>query len=260
MLLNFEKYHGTGNDFILFDDRELKFNPTPERIIRLCDRRFGIGSDGLLLLHDRKGFDFEMVYYNPDGSPATFCGNGSRCIIAFARSLGIGGKDFHFLAADAPHRASIISDNGAETQVSVSMIDPVIYNHSDDSAYLNSGTYHVVRFVDDPDAIDIMQAGPKVRYDEIYAPHGTNVNFAVVRNGSIYMRTYEKGVEAETLSCGTGVTATAIAASFRTGKTDYKIVTRGGSLRVHFSKNGDSISNVFLEGPAMKVFSGLIKL
>jgi diaminopimelate epimerase len=260
MVLEFHKYHGTGNDFILVDDRSSVFYPDQTLIARLCDRRFGIGSDGLLILRNKAGFDFEMVYYNSDGSPATFCGNGSRCIVAFASHLGIGNNEFHFIAADGLHKASvtIISEN--EDWVKVNMIDPLIYSHNDEFTYLNTGTFHVVKFVENPDSVEIMEDAPGIRYDKQFEPAGTNVNYAAFRGEEIYVRTYEKGVEAETLSCGTGVTATAIAASLLKGMTNLNIRTKGGSLKVHFDKDGDRFYNVQLEGPAVKVFSGIINL
>jgi len=260
MTLDFYKYHGTGNDFIVIDDRSSVFHPDPELIARLCDRRFGIGSDGLLILRNCEGADFEMVYFNPDGSPATFCGNGSRCLAAFAAHLGIGYRQFSFVAADGLHKASVdrISEN--TDLVKVSMIDPIVYSHSDNYTYLNSGTYHVVKFVDDPDSLDIMAVAPPIRYDKQFEPAGTNVNYAAFRGDDIYVRTYEKGVEAETLSCGTGVTATAIAASLKTGANNFKIRTKGGMLKVNFDRDGEKFSNVQLEGPAVKVFSGTFNL
>jgi len=260
MALNFYKYHGTGNDFIVVDDRSSAFYPDPALISRLCDRRFGIGSDGLLILRNHEGFDFEMVYFNPDGSPATFCGNGSRCIVAFAAHIGIGSTKFNFIAADSMHKASANHISNDTYHVKVSMIDPIIYSHNDNYTYLNSGTYHVVKFVDDPDSLNIMAVAPPIRYDKQFEPAGTNVNYAAFRGDEIYVRTYEKGVEAETLSCGTGVTATAIAASLLTGLNSFNIRTKGGMLRVNFDRDGEKFSNVQLEGPAVKVFSGTFNL
>lgn len=260
MTLDFYKYHGTGNDFIVIDDRSSAFNPDPMLTARLCNRRFGIGSDGLLILRNHEGAHFEMVYFNPDGSPATFCGNGSRCLAAFAAHLGIGNKEFSFIAADGLHKASVnhISEN--TDLVKVSMIDPIIYKHDNNFTYLNSGTYHVVKFVEDPDSVNIMADAPLIRYDKQFEPAGTNVNYAALKGDEIYVRTYEKGVEAETLSCGTGVTATAIAASLNTGTNRFKIRTKGGILQVSFDKEGDKFCNVQLEGPAVKVFSGKFNL
>lgn len=257
MILNFWKYQGTGNDFILVDDRAMKFKPNREYIMHLCDRRFGIGSDGLLLLRNKEGFDFEMIFYNPDGSVATFCGNGARCIVAFAASLGIGTDTFRFLATDGIHEASLTEVSPDKWLVRVSMSDPVIYTHTDEFTYLNTGTFHYIKFVADPDLIDVMAEAPGIRYDQRFEPNGTNVNYAAFRGDEIYVRTYEKGVEAETLSCGTGVTATAVAASLRTGINSFNIRTKGGMLKVYFDRDGDKFSNVQLEGPAVNVFSGI---
>lgn len=258
--LNFQKYQGTGNDFILIDDRAMQFDYSQALIAQLCDRRFGIGSDGLLLLRNKTGVDFEMLFFNPDGSRATFCGNGARCIVAFAASLGIGDSEFTFQAADGLHKALLTRISGSESLVRVSMIDPLIYSHSDDFTFLNSGTYHYVTFVPDPNVVDLMKDAPKIRYSRQFEPAGTNVNYAAIQDDGIYVRTYEKGVEAETLSCGTGVTATAIAASLHTGRTDQRIRTKGGILRVTFKNEAGSFSDVRLEGPAVKVFEGKINL
>ena len=259
-LMDFTKYHGTGNDFILVDDRQLCFPENAGLISSLCDRHYGIGADGLLLLREAGGFDFRMVYYNSDGSAATFCGNGGRCITAFARSLGLIGRECRFIAADGEHSARIMEEGAVESQVSLQMRDAVIYDHNPERFYLNSGTFHVVCFVENPADVDIIAEGRKIRYDERYAPHGTNVNFVKQQGDHLLVRTYEKGVEAETLSCGTGVVASAVAASLRDGGSAYNIKTAGGVLQVRFTSDRGQFSGIYLHGPATRVFSGKLSI
>jgi diaminopimelate epimerase len=258
MKLKFHKYQGSGNDFILIDNRNNHFTCDHQAIAQLCDRHFGIGADGLLLLETLEGYDFRMVYYNSDGSSATMCGNGGRCIAAFANRLGLVGTKAHFLAADGPHDAKIEASDGQITQVELSMKDVIPAEVGDHFVILNTGTPHFVRFVEEPDSIDVMTEGAGIRYAPEYAPVGINVDFASHADDQIYVRTYEKGVEAETLSCGTGVTASAIAASVFTGRNSYAVTTRGGKLAVSFERNGITFTNIRLSGPATFVYSGEI--
>jgi len=260
MRLKFYKYQGTGNDFILIDNREGLFEYKKELVAHLCDRHFGIGADGMLLLENVNGFDFRMVYYNSDGSPATMCGNGGRCIMAFANRLGVIGETAKFLAADGPHSARILNTDKHVVQVELSMKDVTITQKNKHSVTLNTGTPHFVSFVDDPDIIDIVSEGRKIRYAPEYAPFGINVNFSKLDGENIYVRTYEKGVEDETLSCGTGVTASAIAASEFTVGKKFKVTTRGGQLSVAFDKEGNNYTNIRLSGPATIVFIGEISI
>lgn len=260
MKLAFHKYHGTGNDFILIDNRDGHFTSGNQVIAQFCDRHFGIGADGLLLLENIDGYDFKMVYYNSDGSPATMCGNGGRCIAAFANRLGIVGPNAHFMAADGPHSAKIEVQDKLIMQVGLSMKDVIPAELGEHFVILNTGTPHFVRFVEDIDSIDLMTEGAKIRYAPEYAPTGINVDFARYDNDQIYVRTYEKGVESETLSCGTGVTASAIAASIFTGRNNYQVNTRGGKLAVTFERNGATFTNIRLSGPAIFVYSGEIDI
>ena len=260
MKLIFHKYQGTGNDFILIDNRDGHFTCDNHRIAQLCDCHFGIGADGLLLLETLDGYDFRMVYYNSDGSPATMCWNGGRCIAAFANRLGIVGTNAHFFAADGPHNAKIEVQDEHITRVELSMKDVIPSEVGEHFVILNTGTPHFVRFVEEPDSIDLMTEGAKIRYAPDYAPIGINVDFARNTDDQIYVRTYEKGVEAETLSCGTGVTASAIAASVFTGRTSYQVITRGGKLAVTFERNGVTFTNIRLSGPATFVYSGEIEI
>jgi len=256
--MQFAKYQGTGNDFILIDDRQLFFPVNSDFIAKLCNRHFGIGADGILLLRNLEGYDFEMIYFNSDGSAATFCGNGGRCIVAFAQSLEIIENDCRFKAADGEHSAKIIGHNNNETIVSLEMRDAIIYENNSNSCYLNTGTFHFVEFVNDPQVLDIVSLGRNIRYSERFAPHGTNVNFVKQVDDTLFVRTYEKGVENETLSCGTGVTASAVAASLRDGGSNYTIHTAGGVLKVRLVNTNNIFSDIFLQGPAICVFEGYL--
>jgi diaminopimelate epimerase len=258
MKWKFYKYEGTGNDFILFDERGGVLPLSTAMIKRLCDRHFGIGADGVLFLQPEPGYAFRMKYYNADGSPATFCGNGGRCISAFARMLGVAGDAFEFVADDGNHHARIVDIQGDKIQVDLSMQDAVIYSKFQDGVYLNTGTCHFVKFVPDPDQFDLLKEAPPIRYDERFSPQGVNVNYAGFRDGKIYIRTYEKGVENETLSCGTGVTACAVAASLGNGCEAFEVVTKGGELEVAFSRKGEQFKDIRLKGPTRMVFTGEI--
>jgi diaminopimelate epimerase len=260
MQLAFCKYQGTGNDFILIDNRSGHFDYDKGHIEKMCDRRFGIGADGLVSLENAYGFDFRMVYYNSDGSPATMCGNGGRCITSFAKRIGLIGSTTKFLAADGPHFASIHNTDEPADIVELSMKDATEVQKGEDFVILNTGTPHFVSFVDDPDKIDILAEGRKIRYAPEYAPLGINANFAKLKGNHIYVRTYEKGVEDETLSCGTGVTASAIAASEFNGGKNFNVTTKGGQLSVVFEKEGNTYNHIRLIGPATFVYSGEINV
>lgn len=254
--IRFYKYQGTGNDFILIDDRENNFDAQPARIASMCDRHFGIGADGLMLLRRADGVDFEMVYYNSDGSSATFCGNGGRCMAAFARLLGIVDSSTRFAAPDGLHTAEILSENGNETLVRLGMNNAMVYEHSGNYTYLNTGTWHTVFFTDDISQPGLLEKAPQIRFDPKYEPHGTNVNFVSRRGNILKVRTYEKGVEGETLSCGTGVTASAIAASLEGGGHHFIVKTPGGQLEVDFKVSDGHFSQIYLQGPVSLVFTG----
>ena len=260
MKLNFYKYHGTGNDFIIVDNRGLKVKLSTKQIARLCDRRFGIGADGLMYLQEKKGFDFEMVYFNSDGNESSFCGNGSRCIVAFAKSLGvIKGPETTFMATDGIHIAKMKGDI-----ISMKMNDVNDIETNENFYLLNTGSPHYVKFASGVKSTEIVAEGRKVRYSERFAKEGVNVNFAEKNGKSVFVRTYERGVEDETLSCGTGVTASALASSLKgisTGENDCRISTPGGELNVRFHRGkGNSFSDIWLEGPATFVFNGEIDI
>lgn len=257
MLLNFFKYQGTGNDFILVDNRQLNFPKNDTKIIeKLCDRRFGIGADGLILLELSKKHDFSMVYYNSDGKQSSMCGNGGRCIIAFAKKLDLIKNEATFKAIDGIHEASISGD-----EVSLKMIDVTEIKKFEDHLFVNTGSPHHVQFVKEVKNINVNITGRKIRYAAPYFQEGVNVNFVEQQSeNSFKVRTYERGVENETLSCGTGVTAVAIAAHVA-NKTKNKVVqlsTEGGPLQVSFELDNNLYKNVFLKGKATFVFKGEI--
>lgn len=260
MRVHFSKYQGTGNDFILIDDRtEILNGLTVEKIAWLCDRRFGIGADGLMLLRKKQGYDFEMVYYNSDGKTTSMCGNGGRCITAFAAKLGIIKKDAHFIAIDGEHIAKINDE-----WVSLKMNDVSTIEVGDDFFFLDTGSPHYVKNVSDVKKYNVVDEGRKVRNSSRFKEKGTNVNFIEKQNDTLFVRTYERGVENETYSCGTGVTAAALVASINgeaTAEASCKIKTLGGELNIKFTRNKDnSFSNIWLEGPATYVFEGDIEI
>ena len=260
MNLEFYKYQGTGNDFVMIDNRDLKVSKNNTKLIKqLCDRRFGIGGDGLILLEnpDVAEDDFKMVYFNADGNPSSMCGNGGRCLVAFANYLGIVEKTARFTAVDGPHEATI-----SEGVVSLKMQNVADVKLKEEYSFLDTGSPHHVIFVKDVQSEDVQQKGSEIRYSELYKDiNGTNVNFVQQINDEVLKkRTFERGVEDETFSCGTGVTAVAIAA-YQTGKIQnkqIKLETPGGSLEVKFEKTGSGFENIWLTGPAVQVFKGEI--
>jgi diaminopimelate epimerase len=256
-ILSFDKYQGTGNDFIMIDNREHVF-PAHEGalITSLCHRRFGIGADGLILIEKHHDYDFEMIYYNPDGTQS-LCGNGSRCAVMFSHSLGIIQGSAKFYTIEGPLFAEI-----RDQRVYLKMPDVKGVTHYGDDLFINTGSPHYVRFVSDTDKMDVYHTGREIRYSQDFHPAGTNVNF-VQKMGkeTIYVRTYERGVEDETLSCGTGVTASALAMGLKEGNDHVYIKTRGGELEVTFRSDGSgNFMDIYLIGPATKVFSGQVEI
>lgn len=258
MKLPIYKYQGAGNDFILLDNRAGIITLADEQVAQLCDRRFGIGADGLMLLELAEGQDFRMVYYNADGSESTMCGNGGRCITAFARKLGLVDRAASFIAIDGPHQASVNEDD----TISLHMQDVAGIDRYEDHVILNTGSPHYIHWVDDAGIVNVFGEGRRIRQQEIFSPKGINVNFVQrLAEDQLYVRTYERGVEDETLSCGTGVTAAAIAAATGTGSFNTRILTRGGALSVSFKKDTEqSATEVILTGPATFVFEAMIEL
>jgi diaminopimelate epimerase len=256
----FYKYQGTGNDFVMVDNRDTIFPKNDTKLIgHLCDRRFGIGADGLILLENDGSTDFRMVYYNSDGNESTMCGNGGRCIVAFARALGIIDNETEFTAIDGRHHATI----DAHGIVSLHMKDVHTVSVYENYVFLDTGSPHHVELVDDDlDTFDVKGVGANIRYSGLYGDKGSNVNFvAPAGTDKFAVRTYERGVEDETLSCGTGVTAVAIAMKVleNTDSDTVTLITPGGNLTVSFVQNGKQFTDIYLTGPAKSVFKGSIE-
>lgn len=251
----FYKYQGTGNDFVMIDNRQNWFDGSQKHIESLCHRRFGIGADGLILIENSEDFDFKMKYYNADGNEGTMCGNGGRCAVKFAADLGIFKNSTSFIAVDGPHTATL---EGSE--VSLGMIDVSEILNEENGYFLNTGSPHLIIFVENVDEIDVKALGSSIRYSEYWmARGGVNVNFVeILDRNNLKVRTYERGVEDETYSCGTGVTAAAIVSSAKKGLVhSININTIGGKLNVSF-KGVNTFSEIFLQGPALRVFEGVI--
>lgn len=259
MKIEFYKYQGAGNDFIILDNRINKYNNlTPQQVKHLCDRHFGIGADGLMLLNEKKGYDFEMVYFNANGMESTMCGNGGRCIVRFAYDLGVVLTEYRFLAIDGPHKASFDERNWIQLQMrDVHEIDKR-YN----DFIVNTGSPHYIKFVTDVMDRDVYTEGRKIRNSHDFEEEGINVNFVEQNDDWITVRTYERGVEDETLSCGTGVTASALVSAHNDlGFNRVEVRTKGGHLAVEFDKIGDdNFKHIYLCGPATFVFKGETEL
>ncbi|HZH38284.1 MAG TPA: diaminopimelate epimerase [Flavisolibacter sp.] len=259
MQLHFFKYQGTGNDFIILDNRTNEYNLTKDQISFLCNRRFGVGADGLMLLNTHPHYDFEMKYYNADGGESSMCGNGGRCLVKFAADRGMVRQDYRFIAIDGEHEASIEIDG----TVALKMNDVRSMQHDRGRFILDTGSPHYVNMVDNVMALDVVGKGREVRYNSMFKENGINVNFVqqTVDPDKIIVRTYERGVEDETFSCGTGVTAAALVCYHNeTGFNHVEVKTKGGDLRVEFDKMEDNFTNIWLIGPALKVFEGTIEI
>lgn len=251
--IEFHKYQGTGNDFIIIDDRREIFDLNNLDLIqKLCHRKFGIGSDGLILIRKHNTLDFSMIFYNPDGSKS-FCGNGSRCAVQFVNDQQMFSKsEYSFEAIDGNHTGNIEND-----QVSISVNDLKECRKIGEDYFLNTGSPHYIKFVKEIEKVEVVEVGSKIRYSEAFKPSGTNVNFVEKINQHIKVRTYERGVENETLSCGSGVTASALSAALKDNLiSPIKVETPGGVLSVSFKKSGDHFSEIYLSGPAKFVFKG----
>jgi diaminopimelate epimerase len=258
--VKFYKYQGTGNDFVMIDNRDLSFPKHNTALINtLCDRRFGIGADGLILLENDSNVDFKMVYFNADGNESSMCGNGGRCIVAFANHLKIIENTTHFIATDGPHFATIL-ENGT---ISLQMKDVEEVFIHDNYVFLNTGSPHHVTQVDDLQQFDVKQNGKTIRYSDLYGDAGSKVNFvSQISDNHFAIRTYERGVEDETLSCGTGATAVAIAMNALSKSTSNTITidVQGGQLVISFQETTTGYQNVFLQGAAQLVFEGQINI
>jgi diaminopimelate epimerase len=255
--MKFFKYQGTGNDFVMIDNRDLSIAMSKDEIASLCHRRFGIGADGLIFLVNEEGYDFRMIYHNADGAEGSMCGNGGRCTVKFAYDLGLFTQKARFLAVDGVHEAEVLPD----LSVALGMNDVNGVETQNGDFYCNTGSPHVVQFVDDLSNIDVLGKGKAIRNSEYWLPKGgTNINF-LERNGSqvISVRTFERGVEDETYSCGTGVTACALVLnSVEKVNSPVKVCTLGGDLTISFDKKGKGYTNIKLIGPAELVFEGFL--
>lgn len=263
MKIHFYKYQATGNDFVIIDNRDGKLSFTKDQIEKICDRRFGVGADGLMLIEKHPSLNFNLEYYNSDGSQS-LCGNGSRAAVEFASTLGLVNGKASFHAYDGAHDAEILENR----IIRIRMNDVKEVKSIGDDFFINTGSPHYIRFVDDVKNYPVVEEGRKIRYSDAFKPGGTNVNFVELSGDKIFVRTYERGVEDETLSCGTGVTAAALAASLKGYSSPVSIKVLGGDLSVAFNptKNqpsaGQSVTftDIFLIGPAKMVFEGDLEL
>ena len=256
MELTFYKYQGTGNDFVIVDNRDRKISLTTERVKHLCDRKFGIGADGMMMLNTNTYYDFEMIYYNADGKLGTMCGNGGRCLVQFASDSGIVRDRYKFIASDGEHEAYF-----NEGWVNLKMKDVSEITIDKDSYILNTGSPHYVKPTNEVKELNVYEAGRAIRYSDAFREEGINVNFVESLDENLIMvRTYERGVENETLSCGTGVTASALFfAEEGLGFNRINVTTLGGELAVEFDKTSDcSFENIWLCDPAKFVFKGTV--
>ena len=256
----FHKYQATGNDFVMMDNRQNDFNGSNHSLIRkLCDRRFGIGADGLILISNDPFLDFNMRYFNADGKEASMCGNGGRCAVAFARYLKIfQGNHVAFSAVDGKHEAHLNKET-----VKLKMIDVPKTEEIKQGIFMETGSPHFVKFCVNIENVNVFEDGMTIRNSDDFKPGGTNVNFVEYKNGIVHIRTFERGVENETLSCGTGSVAAALAVSlkYKDNKKTYHLKAPGGKLEVSFEQKPDgSFRNIWLEGPATLVFEGKIEL
>lgn len=259
MKINFSKYHGAGNDFVIIDNRSALFPISTELIKTLCNRHFGIGADGLMLLENTTKADFYMRYFNSDGNESTMCGNGGRCITLFAKNKGIIGASSRFLGVDGEHESNFDSDG----IINLKMQNVSGIEIGDDYYFLNTGSPHYVKFVNDVQKVDVLNQGKQIRNSFNLQNGGTNVNFVEFNDKTINIRTFERGVEDETLACGTGTVASTIAYYIHTKRfePEYRIQTQGGLLYVKFEVINDSnFSNIWLKGSAMHVFDGEIEI
>lgn len=256
MQLEFYKYHGAGNDFIMIDNRTKSIYLSSKQIAYLCLKKFGIGADGLILIENDDQSDFTMHYYNADGNIGSMCGNGARCAVAFAKDLGLDLSNGTFRAYDGLHTTEILKDGNIA--ISMTDVDEVTFLQAD--WHLDTGSPHYICFVDDVASVDVKMEGARIRYSDRYKKDGVNVNFVELKAGALLLRTYERGVEDETLACGTGATAAAIAA-YESGLMRSKAImvhAVGGVLKVQFEKSNSVYSNVVLSGPAKFVFKGSV--
>ncbi len=260
MTIEFYKYQGTGNDFVILDNRDHTYDTlTTVQVKQICNRRFGIGADGLMLLNNHPELDFEMIYFNADGNPSTMCGNGGRCLVKFAQHQGMHKVTYRFMAIDGVHEADIDMHH----IVRLKMLDVNTVEYHSGYAILNTGSPHFVKFANNVKNIDVLETGRDIRYSKPFKEAGINVNFVeTTDDDAIFVRTYERGVEDETLSCGTGVTASALMnAHNANGFNRVEVKTAGGNLSVEYTKIDDEhFEDIWLCGPAELVFKGTIDI
>ena len=258
MEIQFSKYQGTGNDFVIIDNRDGSIVLSNQQIAFLCDRKFGVGSDGLIMLGTASNYDFSMAYYNADGTEGTMCGNGGRCLVQYANDHGIVKEKYHFIAIDGPHEAKIESNGW----IHLKMSDVQAVETGEDFFVTNTGSPHYVQLVKSVENFDVVTAGKAIRYNERFRAEGVNVNFIEFNDDHLFVRTYERGVENETYSCGTGVTASALTTHLnQLGEHRVSIKTIGGELAVSFNnQGGGDFDHIWLQGPATFVYKGTIHL
>lgn len=254
--IHFYKYHGAGNDFVMIDNRGGNQSLTREEIFSLCHRRFGIGADGLIFIEPDEKHDFKMKYYNADGNESTMCGNGGRCIVAFARDLGMIEKSCTFDAIDGLHEAQIDGEI-----VNLKMKDVTAIEHLDNGYFIDTGSPHHIEYHENIEKLNVYELGKKIRHSQCYEPAGTNVNFVQkIKDDELFVRTFERGVEDETLACGTGATAAAIALMLEKDISNVKVKVMGGDLEVSAKKEQNNFVDIWLKGPAVQVFKGKIRI
>ncbi len=263
MHLEFTKYHGAGNDFIMIDgfkNKKIHQELSKSDINSLCKRHFGIGADGLIIIKELDGYDLEMIYYNSDGVISSMCGNGGRCTVHFAYTLGYVGKEMSFLAADGPHQGKIEAEGVTISMSPVGKVETI----DKQNVYMNTGSPHYVSLlevdIDGLSSLNLVSKARSIRYNDRFAEEGTNVNYIVKGENKLHIRTYERGVEDETLACGTGVVAAAIMSrQGKVGPQSVYVEAKGGLLRVDFD-TGEGYTNIRLFGPAQSVFTGHIEI
>jgi diaminopimelate epimerase len=260
MKIEFYKYQGTGNDFVILENRDNRYDDVTQKLVKkICNRRFGIGADGLMLLNNHPELDFEMIYFNADGNESSMCGNGGRCLVQFAKDRGMHKSTYLFMATDGMHEADIDMQN----IIRLKMQDVNKVDYHSGYAILNTGSPHFVKFANNVEDIDVVETGRDIRYSKQFEKEGINVNFAeTTAEDGIFVRTYERGVEDETLSCGTGVTASALMNAHNAkGFNRVEVKTPGGHLSVEYNKIDDEhFDNIWLCGPAEFVYKGEIEV
>lgn len=255
--IKFSKYHGAGNDFVMINAIKSAVSLSDDDVKAICDRRTGVGADGLIMVLPSEKYDFRMKYYNCDGHESTFCGNGGRCIAAFAVEEGLVSQNIEYEAVDGIHKALLTKNSDNEFMVSITMRDIESFDLNDNRLLINTGSPHYVTRVENLKSYNVRRHGAEIRNNKSISKDGVNVDFMELIDNQYCIRTFERGVEDETLACGTGVTASAIAAALWYGGNDINIRTTLATLNVKFERAGNSIRNIVLSGPATHVFDGV---